>query len=88
MRARRARHALLCVLSGALVLACGERADPMRYVVDGRSAVPARRVACADRSPHKRVFWGDLHVHTALSSDAYMFDVRLRPDDAYRYAFG
>ena len=34
------------------------------------------------------VYWGDTHVHTALSSDAYIFGVRLMPDDAYRFAKG
>jgi hypothetical protein len=33
------------------------------------------------------VYFGDLHVHTALSADAVGFDVKTRPDDAYRYAF-
>ena len=30
----------------------------------------------------------DLHVHTALSSDAWSYDVEVRPRDAYGYAFG
>ncbi len=32
--------------------------------------------------------FGDLHVHTALSNDAYSFGLRVGPDGAYRYAFG
>jgi hypothetical protein len=43
---------------------------------------------CAQYTPLRQAFFGDLHVHTALSSDAFGFDVRLGPDDAYRYAFG
>jgi len=43
---------------------------------------------CAHHTPLRQAFFGDLHVHTALSSDAFGFDVRLGPDDAYRYAFG
>lgn len=43
---------------------------------------------CDDHEPYRQAFFGDLHVHTALSSDAYGFGVRLGPDDAYRFAFG
>ena len=43
---------------------------------------------CANYSPERRVLWGDLHVHTAISMDAYIFQTRLRPADAYRFATG
>ena len=48
----------------------------------------ARPGRCDHYANHRQAFFGDLHVHTALSSDAYSFGVRLGPDDAYRYAFG
>lgn len=35
-----------------------------------------------------QVYFGDLHVHTRNSSDAFIFNVRSTPDDAYRYAKG
>ncbi len=59
----------------------------------GAFAAPARGAApdagrCHDFEPLRSAFFGDLHVHTALSSDAWMFDVRVTPEDAYRYAFG
>ena len=41
-----------------------------------------------DQSYPSNVYWGDTHVHTALSSDAFLFGVRLLPDDAYRFAKG
>ena len=40
------------------------------------------------RNPQKNAYFGDLHVHTSLSFDAYIFNVRATPDDAYRYAKG
>ena len=36
----------------------------------------------------KDVYWGDTHVHTRLSLDAYTFGNRLTPADAYRFAQG
>jgi hypothetical protein len=43
---------------------------------------------CPDRDPLRRVFFGDLHVHTARSMDAFVFGTRVTPDDAYRFARG
>ncbi len=34
------------------------------------------------------VYWGDTHLHTALSMDAGAFGARLGPADAYRFAKG
>lgn len=42
----------------------------------------------ANRSFPDRVFWGDTHLHTALSMDAGLFGARLGLDDAYRFARG
>ena len=39
-------------------------------------------------NPDRNAYFGDLHVHTGLSFDAYIFNVRATPDDAYRFARG
>lgn len=36
----------------------------------------------------ENVYFGDLHVHSAFSPDAYIQGTRVSPDDAYRYAKG
>ncbi len=36
----------------------------------------------------RNAYFGDLHVHTYISNDAYIFNVRRTPDDAYRFAKG
>ena len=39
-------------------------------------------------SEDRNAYFGDLHVHTYLSFDAYIFNVRRTPEDAYRFAQG
>lgn len=47
----------------------------------------AERLRCEDANPERNAYFGDLHVHTALSADAVGYQSTARPDDAYRYAF-
>jgi hypothetical protein len=72
--------------SCAALLACSREEPP----ADGAAtpAPPAAASSCPDRDPERRVFFGDLHVHTARSMDAYIFAARATPDDAYRFARG
>ena len=36
----------------------------------------------------QNIYWGDTHLHTQNSPDAFLFGVRLDPDDALRFAKG
>ena len=42
----------------------------------------------AAANPDRNAYYGDLHVHTANSFDAYSFGTTATPADAYRYAQG
>ena len=39
-------------------------------------------------NPDRNPYYGDLHVHTKYSFDAYIFGVTATPYDAYKYATG
>lgn len=40
------------------------------------------------RNLQKNAYFGDLHVHTSWSFDAFIYNVRTNPDDAYAFAKG
>ncbi len=64
-----------------------EPADPRDYALV-RAGSTAAREPCAEQTPQRRALFGDLHVHTTLSSDAWNYDLEVRPSDSYGYAFG
>ena len=83
------------MVAGIALLGCG--AEPPAEPVDKPPAEPPQDTAaigaddpaqCASRDPLRRALFGELHVHTAISMDAFMFQTRMRPDDAYRFAVG
>jgi len=47
----------------------------------------APRQAVVENSNNNLLF-GDLHIHTSLSTDAYVFGVRSLPEDVYTFAKG
>ena len=66
-----------------IVLACGAPAG------DDASGAPGSGAAGASTAPADRVaLFGDMHIHTMYSHDAFMGTVRTTPDDAYRFAKG
>ena len=72
--ARLARVARLAAASLALALVALESS--------------AEEPRCLDYSAERNAYFGDLHVHTALSLDASTQDTRTRPSEAYRFAQG
>lgn len=50
--------------------------------------LPDDRDPCGEQNPLRNPYFGDLHVHTALSFDANRYGTRARPRDVYRFARG
>ena len=67
----------------ALAIACGKKsAEPAGTGAGtGAQAVPPA-------NPLKNAYFGDLHLHTSYSMDAFAFGTRTTPEDSYRYAMG
>tara|TARA_R110002049_G_scaffold25549_9_gene89576 strand:- start:12629 stop:14629 length:2001 start_codon:yes stop_codon:yes gene_type:complete len=75
-------------ITATLLAACGGVEPPSDEAFAAREYGPLEAQPCAHSVPTRQALFGDLHVHTALSSDAWNFGVRAGPQDAYRYAFG
>lgn len=67
-----------------------QKSKPERYFFGYQPSLTytETREACQAQYPNKRAMWGDLHVHTALSADAFPDGTRTFPDDVYRFAKG
>ena len=57
-----------------------------RGIVSGAQTELAAQAAIPDGERY--AYFGDLHVHTTYSMDAFQFGTLATPDDAYRYAQG
>ncbi len=41
-----------------------------------------------DYNPNRNAYFGDLHIHSSWSFDAFIYNVRTTPEDAYRFGKG
>ena len=79
--------AVLAASVGAALAGCGNK--PEAAAPQAQAASPA--TAAADEVPEnplKDAYFGEQHVHTGVSMDAFIGGNRLTPDDAYRFAKG
>ena len=74
----------IAVCAAALLTGCGPQTPAASTQAEQAPAPAARPPA----NPLKNAYFGDLHLHTRNSFDAYIFNVRASPDEAYAYAKG
>ncbi|MGB0906975.1 MAG: DUF3604 domain-containing protein [Maricaulaceae bacterium] len=75
----------LCLSACVLALtACQDTSEP---TPNTQVATPAKPVEVV-RTATKNAYFGDLHVHTRNSFDAFIFGTRATADQAYRFAQG
>ncbi len=71
------------------VAACSGEAPPPAAPAAAEPEATASAVApTIAGNPLKNAYFGDTHIHTVLSFDAYIMGTRRTPDDAYEFAKG
>jgi hypothetical protein len=80
--------AAVVIALSTLLVACGGVEPPPEDAYSARDFGGDPEQPCDNRVPERQALFGDLHIHTARSNDAWNFDLRMGPGDAYRYAFG
>jgi hypothetical protein len=73
----------------AALSACSPVDDPSLFpAFDPATALQTPAKAATEYNPQRNLYWGDLHIHTSFSTDAFTNGVRATPDDAYIFAKG
>jgi hypothetical protein len=82
-------------LAAFFVTACGSSdeeqaaAPPAAPAISEGTAAPAPVAPVAMDVPQRQLYWGDTHLHTSYSPDAFLMQNRsATPDTAYQYAKG
>lgn len=77
---KRVGSSAIALATALLLSACGQQGGPGG---SKKSEADVKEAAYPEQ-----VYWGDTHLHTSNSSDAFGFGVRLGPEDALRFAMG
>jgi hypothetical protein len=72
-----------------LFLSCSSPTDEIKTTQsDSKKESEAGTTRTPGYSDTKNAYFGDLHIHTSWSFDAFIYNVRTTPDDAYKFAKG
>src|SRR5690349_15210091 len=88
-RSRLAASVALALVSMTLAAACARKAVESSGAATATVPAPATASSTPATSAYPtRVYFGDTHLHTALSLDAGAGGTKLMPEDSYRFAKG
>jgi hypothetical protein len=77
------------IMALVITTACSPIDDPSLFPkFNAATAVKPPAKEATQYNPQRNLYWGDLHIHTSLSTDSYTNGVRAMPDDAYTFAKG
>ena len=79
---------LVAVLISILLVSCNRANEELHSAGLQTDESTVRSQASNTVAGSRKAWFGEIHVHTNFSFDAYIYNVRSTPDDAYRYAKG
>ncbi|MEQ1802669.1 MAG: DUF3604 domain-containing protein [Gammaproteobacteria bacterium] len=81
-------HVIATVLACSALAACGGKPPATAEKAPAAEAPAVAAAPAVPSNPMKEAYFGETHLHTAYSLDAYLGGTRLTPADAYRFARG
>jgi len=81
------RRLLVSAMSAAFGLAAAPFGHAAPEAPPNAAAIEALEATVPD-NPMKEAYFGETHVHTSFSMDAFIGGARITPDEAYRFAKG
>jgi len=62
--------------------------DTQTNTTTSTATTPSNTKRTVNYTPSNNAYFGDLHIHTSWSFDAFIYNTRTTPDDAYRFGKG
>ena len=82
------RQTICAIALLALAAGCAQEAPEPEDTTPAAPAVEAPAAVDIPSNPLRNAYFGDTHIHTVLSFDAYLMGTRSTPDKAYAFAKG